>query len=61
VSDMNYTIETIESIERIIDIDLKPSIHLRDEKACLMRIKSNLAELKYLHSETIAINEDNLR
>ena len=45
-------------IERIIDADLKPSINLRDEKACLMRIKANLAELKFLISETKAINED---
>jgi len=55
---MNYQLKTIEMIERIINADLEPSIHLRDEKACLMRIKANLAELKFLLSETQAINED---
>jgi hypothetical protein len=45
---MNHLIDTLESLERIIDIDLTPSIHLRDEKACLMRVKANIQELKFL-------------
>ena len=57
---MNYQLKTIEMIERIINADLEPSIHLRDEKACLMRIKANLAELKFLLSETQA-TEGNLK
>jgi len=57
---MNYQLKTIEMIERIIDVDLKPNIHLMDEKACLVRIKANLAELKFLLSKTQA-TEDNLK
>lgn len=57
---MNYKLRTIQIIERIIDVDLKPNIHLMDEKACLVRIKANLAELKFLLSETKA-TEDNLK
>jgi len=48
---MNHIIEIIDSIDRLISIDLQPNIHLRDERACLMRMKANLAELKYLVCE----------
>jgi len=47
-------------IERIINADLEPSIHLREEKACLVRIKANLAELKFILSET-QTTEDKLK
>jgi hypothetical protein len=58
---MNHTIETIESIDRLITIDLQPNIRLRDERACLMRMKANLAELKYLVCESIATESEALR
>jgi hypothetical protein len=58
---MNHTIEIIESIERLISIDLQPNIRLREEKACLMRMKANLAELKFLVLDTQAHNEALLR
>jgi hypothetical protein len=54
-------IDIIESIERLIDIELKPSIHARDERACMMRMKANAAELKFLVAETMAHNKESLR
>ena len=56
-----YTIDIIETIEGLITLELKPSIHARDEQACLMRMKANLAELKFLITETMATDEDKLR
>ena len=50
---MNHILDTIESLERIIDIDLRPSIFKRDEQACFMRMKANLAELKFLVNESL--------
>lgn len=47
-----HTLAIIDQIDRLIKLELKPSIHLRDEKACLIRIEANLAELKFLSTET---------
>jgi hypothetical protein len=54
-------IDIIESIERLIDIELKPSIHARDERACLIRMKANAAELKFLVAETMAHDKESLK
>ena len=56
-----YIIDTIETIDRLIDLELKPSIHARDERACLIRMKANAAELKFLVCETMAHDKDSLR
>jgi hypothetical protein len=54
-------IDIIETIERLIDLELKPSIHARDEHMCLLRMKANAAELKYLIYESIAADKESLR
>lgn len=51
---MNHIIDTIQQIERIIKVELEPNIWLRDEKACLIRMKAHIFELKYLVTNSIA-------
>lgn len=50
---INQTIQVIETIERLLQLEIKPSIYKRDEQACLMRMQANLAELKFLIIEAI--------
>ena len=49
----DHILQTIETIENILRLELKPSIHKRDEQVCFMRMQANLAELKFLITESI--------
>jgi hypothetical protein len=48
-----HNLQMIETIERLLRLELKPSIHKRDEQDCLIRMQSNLSELKFLVQESI--------
>lgn len=56
-----YTIHLIENIEHLINIELQPQIRLREERACLMRMKANLAELKFLVADSMASDKELLK